>query len=364
MADVRVPDIATASPASSDTVLGVFGGAVRLFQMPTLSRAMPNAYFPGNLRVGADEPDTNYTGTNSFSVGEDNTQSSNRCIQSGLGNTQSGYNNLQFGAYSTQSGRYNTQAAYYSVQTGNYNTQAGYGHTQSGFYGHQYGAGGQQAGNYNLQGGTLVTQDGDYNTQSGYYNTQAGNYNLQMGGGLGVGNTQTADHSFQFGTENNQAGKHSFQIGVQNLQNVGTMSAYDGYCTQAGYVNEQSAGTQMSFQFGIGNTQSGYLQVQFGLGCTQSGYGNFQAAFGSTQTGFGGYQFGSDLDDGGFTQTFMFGSTKTAIADNTAYFWLDNGVRLKPVATAPASPENGTFYYDSALHQFRGYANGAWVAFN
>jgi hypothetical protein len=30
-------------------------------------------------------------------------------------------------------------------------------------------------------------------------------------------------------------------------------------------------------------------------------------------------------------------------------------------SSAPVSPANGTIYYDTTTHKFRGYANGAWV---
>jgi hypothetical protein len=33
-------------------------------------------------------------------------------------------------------------------------------------------------------------------------------------------------------------------------------------------------------------------------------------------------------------------------------------------SSAPVSPANGTIYYDTTTHKFRGYANGAWVDLN
>jgi hypothetical protein len=79
------------------------------------------------------------------------------------------------------------------------------------------------------------------------------------------------------------------------------------------------------------------------------------------QSGTFGTQSGYSLNDGGFEYTAMFGANKTATVGSRAYFALDNGIWIKPVAAAPASPENGVIYYNSTTHKFRGYANGVWV---
>lgn len=39
-------------------------------------------------------------------------------------------------------------------------------------------------------------------------------------------------------------------------------------------------------------------------------------------------------------------------------------LHLDGTAGAPSTPANGSIYYDSTLHKFRGYANGAWVNFH
>lgn len=137
-----------------------------------------------------------------------------------------------------------------------------------------------------------------------------------------------------------------------------------------------------STQIGRGNTQSGYSQIQSGNANSQSGYsntqsgaGNFQAGHNHQQTGFAGvqggrgntqsgsygFQAGRALNDGGFDYTAMFGYTKTATVTKRAYFAMDNGVWLKPVAGDAASPENGVICYNATTHKFRGYANGVWV---
>ena len=144
----------------------------------------------------------------------------------------------------------------------------------------------------------------------------------------------------------------STQIGYNNLQ-IGSSNIQSGYGnTQSGAGNTQSGG---------GNTQSGYSNTQSGASNTQSGYGNTQSGYYNTQSGNYGTQSGKFLNNGGFDHTFMVGNTKTATVGDRAYFALDNGIWIKPVAAAPASPENGVIYYDSTTHKFRGYANGAWV---
>jgi len=60
----------------------------------------------------------------------------------------------------------------------------------------------------------------------------------------------------------------------------------------------------------------------------------------------------------------MIGDSKTATVVSRAYFAIDNGIWIKPIAAAPSTPENGVFYYDSTTSKFRGYAGGAWVDFH
>lgn len=185
--------------------------------------------------------------------------------------------------------------------------------------------------------------------------------NLAMEGSITAG----AKTSVQSGSQNIQVGVLSTQSGYGNIQNAydSTQSGY--YNRQSGSFNTQSGGS--NFQTGGSNTQSSYSNFQSGYNNTQSGYPNFQSGRYNTQSGYYGFQHGGGvgagegLNDGGFNYTFMVGASKTATVERRAYFALDNGIWLKPVATAPALPENGVIYYDSATHKFRGYANGAWV---
>ena len=181
-------------------------------------------------------------------------------------------------------------------------------------------------------GSFSLTTNSDYysilpSTQIGYSNTQSGS-----------GNTQSGSGNTQIGLGNTQIGYNSTQSGYNN--------------TQSGNGNTQSGG---------GNTQSGGDNTQSGYGNTQSGYYNTQSGYGNTQSGNHGIQSGKYLNDGGFNYTAMFGTAKTATVAQRAYFALDNGIWLKPVAGDAASPENGVICYNSTTHKFRGYANGAWV---
>jgi hypothetical protein len=171
-----------------------------------------------------------------------------------------------------------------------------------------------------LSVGGNTSQSGNSNSQSGYSNSQSG-----------ISNTQSGYSNTQGGISNTQGGNSNTQSGNSN--------------SQSGYSNSQS---------GISNTQSGYSNSQSGISNTQSGNDN-------TQSGYRGIQAGQSLNDGGFSYAAMFGQSKTAGVGHALYAWVDNGLRLKPVSAAPASPENGTIYYDSDDHKFKGYANGTWV---
>ena len=129
--------------------------------------------------------------------------------------------------------------------------------------------------------------------------------------------------------------------------------------TQIGYSNTQSGDSNT--QSGDSNTQSGYYGTQSGYNNTQSGNNNTQSGGDNAQSGSYGTQSGKSLNDGGFDYAAMFGNTKTATIGDRAYFALDNGIWLKPVAGDAASPENGVICYNATTHKFRGYANGAWV---
>lgn len=138
-----------------------------------------------------------------------------------------------------------------------------------------------------------------------------------------------------------------------NLSLTAEVPGFFGVSTQSGTGNIQSGGGN-NIQSGGGNIQSGYFNIQSGYGGTQSGNSN-------TQSGDYGIQSGKSLNDGGFDYAAMFGNTKTATVTQRAYFALDNGIWLKPVAGDAASPENGVICYNATTHKFRGYANGVWV---
>ena len=151
-----------------------------------------------------------------------------------------------------------------------------------------------------------------------------------------------------------------------NLSLTAEVPGFFGVSTQSGTGNIQSGGgnTQSGYfntQSGGGNTQSGNGNIQSGNGNTQSGNYNIQSGNGNTQSGNYGAQSGYGLDDGGFDYAAMFGNTKTATVTQRAYFALNNGIWLKPVAGDAASPENGVICYNATTHKFRGYANGVWV---
>ena len=151
----------------------------------------------------------------------------------------------------------------------------------------------------------------------------------------------------------------STQIGYNNIQSgsVNTQSSYNNI--QSGDSNTQSG--YNNIQSGDSNTQSGNNNIQSGSVNTQSGDSNTQIGYNNTQSGSYGTQSGKSLNDGDFDYAAMFGNTKTATIGDRAYFALDNGIWLKPVAGDAASPENGVICYNATTHKFRGYANGAWV---
>ena len=132
----------------------------------------------------------------------------------------------------------------------------------------------------------------------------------------------------------------------------------------ASYNVQSSQSGSFNLQIGYDNTQSGSYNTQSGSYNTQSGYGNTQSGSYNTQSGSYGAQFGSNLNDGGYGHIFMIGDSKTATVVSRAYFAIDNGIWIKPIAAAPSTPENGVFYYDSTTSKFRGYAGGAWVDFH
>lgn len=138
----------------------------------------------------------------------------------------------------------------------------------------------------------------------------------------------------------------------------GTPNTQSGYGNIKFSYNSEQEGNSNT-QFGSGNTQSGYYNLQAGRNSTQSGYNNYQTGISNAQTGQYGIQGGSNLDDGGFLYTAMFGLAKTAAVDQRAYFALDNGIWLKPVA-APSTPEAGVIYYDSGTNKLRVYTGAGW----
>lgn len=359
----------------------------------------------------------NQSGTNVFQMGSEN-------IQSGWINTQSACYSTQSGSYNTQSGSYLTQTGNWGAQFGkslnnggfNYVTMFGLGPktatvTQRAYFSLDNGiwlkprAGdaaspenGVLAYNSTLgkfrfyqNGGwksyltesdptfsgvlqTATSYVGDYaarvapdqilftdNATYGTINwTSRFRTNVKNGFSFAItsatlspASSQTSEASFQFGQNVAQQGMFQFQSATRSSQNYGFASA------QFGDGNTQSGG--YNCQFGTINTQSGYSNLQAGGYHTQSG--SYSAQFGNTnvQSGDRGFQAGFTLNDGGFDYAFMVGASKTATAAKRAYFAMDNGIWIKPVAAAPASPENGVIYYDSTTHKFRGYANGAWV---
>lgn len=198
-----------------------------------------------------------------------------------------------------------------------------------------------------FQCGSDNEQSGQKSTQSGFYNVQSGDHSIQ----IGFINTQSSNYSSQSGYGNTQEGNYCFQSGLHNDQLGSSHSQVGFYNSQSGLYNSQS---------GSYNTQSGFLGFQAGSDNTQSGYLNNQTGSLNVQNGSYGTQSGKNLNDNSNDYSFMFGFDKTASVDSAMYFWIDNGIRIKPVASAPASPEDGTFYYDNNEHAMRLYANGSW----
>lgn len=92
------------------------------------------------------------------------------------------------------------------------------------------------------------------------------------------------------------------------------------------------------------NTQTSSKSLQIGGNNTQSGYYNFQSGTSNTQSGYRSLQSGQSLNDGGFDNVTMIGFSKTAAVGNVAYFWVENGIRIKPVASDPSTLEDGTIW--------------------
>lgn len=163
---------------------------------------------------------------------------------------------------------------------------------------------------------------------------------------IGDGSTLTKDLNFAVTT------KFSGLAATTNRNiNTGTESL------QTGRRNTQSG--SWSIQSGIKNTQSGSYGTQSGYNNNQSGEYSFQGGGqGNTQSASSGLQWGSALNDGNFSNTYMFGSSKTASVGSSVYFWVNNGIRIKPIASDPATLENGTLWITTGGSlKFR--ANGA-----
>lgn len=209
-----------------------------------------------------------------------------------------------------------------------------------------------------------VTRDENYSVSVGPGSVDVGEYSLQIGYGL----TQTGSHNAQFGLYGEQTGDHNLQVGLTNTQDNTT------YSTQIG-SNHTQTNADSSVQFGSRNTQTGayrsmqtgdynvqtsaYASVQMGYGNTQSSTYSLQVGSYNTQGGTYGLQIGTNLYDGGYGQTIMFGlGPFTAEVGDRAYFWLNNGIRLKPITGSPATLQNGTVWYDESTHKLRVYANG------
>lgn len=143
----------------------------------------------------------------------------------------------------------------------------------------------------------------------------------------------------RIGRDGTSSGGEEFET-AKNYATGSTSTAVNSF--QSGIFNTQSG--QYNTQSGYSNTQSGYRNSQSGANNTQNASANTQSGIYNTQTGAVGFQSGQNLDDGGFNNVYSLGSTKTAIVGSTAYFWIDNGIRIKPIAGDPSTLEDGTIW--------------------
>ncbi len=416
--------LAYSAPVLQVTESGVYGGYAGTFSKFRLS-GHGNVSATHDLDWGSTAPPTtlsSQSGYAAFQFGAYLTQvSALQSFQSGSGLTQGpGSALFQNGADSTQTGNRNFQSGNQHSQGGNGHFQSGRQNTQSGTYGFQSGRSLNNGGfDYVAMFGqtktATVARRAYFAMDNGLwikpFSTDPATPEMGVlgyrsdldrlrvhdgvefqslaqesstlrvdpvtkriyGGGTGpIGSKVLEIASVHQGLEQNTkleltnwsslrlvfantfAGEASgaVQSGTSNFMQVyGSVGAPS---TQSGYYNMMR---------GYKHTQSGYYNETHGYFNTQSGSYNTQSGRQLTQSGSSqhGVQFGRLLDNGGFSHAHMFGDTKTATVASRAYFALDNGIWLKPVAGDATTPENGVICYNSTTHKFRGYANGAWV---
>ena len=138
------------------------------------------------------------------------------------------------------------------------------------------------------------------------------------------------------------------------ITGYGTLSGQS--CLAVGMGSSQSG--QANILGGFYNEQTAQGSILSGGYSVQGGTYNLSSGYYNVQSGVRGATIGSYLNDGGFDRVFMAGNTVTAAVDEAAYFWFDNGVRLKPLGSDPATLEDGTMWITTA-GDFKFRANGS-----
>ena len=206
-------------------------------------------------------------------------------------------------------------------------------------------------------------QNSDTGTTSASFQVNSANQTSGPGNGsfqAGDLNNQTGSYSIQSGSSSDQSGDNSVQVTNNGSQSSIWSLQVGGYVTQTGGSGSLQAGGGSTQNLATGCIQAGGYHTQSGY-CNAQFCGDWNLAYGHTQSGNYGFQAGRyGLNDGGNDSTIMYGQSKTASIGSAAYFWLDNGIRIKPVSTPPASPEKGTIYFSSVDNKLKIHNGTSW----